>query len=165
MYTFNSETEKFILKLCELYKLIIPSIFKQEIVNYNLGKDEIELTDIYENKDEKYGYYDKTDFKEYIFALRKNVEKLQCVNDDQEKKTIQKFLDNALNIRNQAWHNRIESEKYESYYKIGVNFKEAITLINKYYKKESIIDEEDDFYFIELYIKYFQKKIKKMNNQ
>ena len=122
------EISAYVQKIVTYSKELITNIFITEFEKCTLRSYD-KAMDVYFNKNSKYGYNGDIDFKHYALTLKKGINHISFLNDQEDKKTFKKFLELSLNTRNEVWHNQIKNDKLY-YMNFGLSFKKVLTIIN-----------------------------------
>lgn len=166
MYSFSCDEEVLITKLCSMYKSKIQKIFNTEINYYSFGKKYTEAQNVFINKDDQYGYYGKTDFKWMAIVMKKGINHLQIIQEQNEKLTFQKFLLYGTKIRNEVWHNKINLQNIQSIYYDSVQILKKIwEMTKKNYSQKSKIFSNHNIEFIDALLKQWGSNVSTKTNE
>ena len=98
----------------------------------------------------------------YRFTSQKKIELLIDVNNENEIKILKNFLNDSPLIRNDLWHNCIDYNKPNKYYKIISSIKNAYELFqkNSSLKRNKLF--ENSIKYLNICLEYFQNCNKKI---
>ena len=164
---YQEQFDKYLTNICTINRKVLRKIFDIEKNN------NIELEKEIKQTEENDGFFieDSIDFSNLIVKMRKyvNKNKFQSViiqdtsNDPQilninegNKKQCLKLLDNSSIIRNDIWHNAIEYDKPEKYYKKIKEIKDGYNLFktkSSFKSEEKLL--EKSIQYLEIALKFF----------
>ena len=139
MYSCLNETAEFLTQLCSIYKKKTFKIFSIEMEKYSFGNKYNEAKNVYANKNGDYGYYESTDFKEIVIVLKKGINYLHLITNEEEKKLFKAFLLQGTKLRNDVWHNKIDVNNMEKNYNQVLILQKLVDII----KKEKYINKKN----------------------
>ena len=125
MYSCKNETAEYLTQLCSIYKKKTFKIFSIEMEKYSFGNKYNEAKNVYANKNGDYGYYESTDFKEINIVLKKGMNYLHLITNEEEKALVKAFLEQGIKLRNDVWHNTIKVNNIKL--KKGVDYRVKYT--------------------------------------
>lgn len=160
MYSCLNETAEFLTQLCSIYKKKTFKIFSIEMEKYSFGNKYNEAKNVYANKNGDYGYYESTDFKEIVIVLKKGINYLHLITNEEEKKLFKAFLLQGTKLRNDVWHNKIDVNNMEKNYNQVLILQKLVDIIKRNYDKEDKIFLSKDIKYINTLIELWKPKQK-----
>lgn len=112
MYYTTSTEEEYLILLLKHTKDIFYSVFNQEIEQYSFGAKFNYAQEVYNNKNNSFGYNTSIDFKYILFALEGGIHLTQlndCLNQD-DKQLFKRLFLKSKQFRNILWHSKTMSK-------------------------------------------------------
>ena len=162
MYSCKNETAEYLTQLCSIYKKKTFKIFSIEMEKYSFGNKYNEAKNVYANKNGDYGYYESTDFKEINIVLKKGMNYLHLITNEEEKALVKAFLEQGIKLRNDVWHNTIKVNNMEKNYNQVLILQKLVDIIKKNYTKEDKVFSSKDIKFINTLIDLWEPKKKQI---
>ena len=163
----KDDFDRYIVNVATINRKVLLTLFDIELTKNDSLKKEVEL--IKNSKiDRDYFFFEGIiDFKSlilllYRFTSQKKIELLIDVNNENEIKILKNFLNDSPLIRNDLWHNCIEYNKPNKYYKIISSIKNAYELFqkNSSLKRNKLF--ENSIKYLNISLEYFQNCNKKI---
>ena len=162
MYSCKNETAEYLTQLCSIYKKKTFKIFSIEMEKYSFGNKYNEAKNVYANKNGDYGYYESTDFKEINIVLKKGMNYLHLITNEEEKALVKAFLEQGIKLRNDVWHNTIKVNNMEKNYNQVLILQKLVDIIKKNYTKEDKVFSSKDIKYINTLIDLWEPKKKQI---
>lgn len=112
MYYTTSKEEEFLILILTHTKDIFYSIFNQEIEKYSFGENFNYGLEVYNNKDNSFGYNNSIDFKYIVDVLDKGFDLTQLRRsflNQNNKNLFRSLLKMSRKLRNILWHSKAMS--------------------------------------------------------
>ena len=163
----KDDFDRYIVNVATINRKVLLTLFDLELTKNDSLKKKVEL--IKNSKiDRDYFFFEGIiDFKSlilllYRFTSQKKIELLIDVNNENEIKILKNFLNDSPLIRNDLWHNCIDYNKPNKYYKIISSIKNAYELFqkNSSLKRNKLF--ENSIKYLNICLEYFQNCNKKI---
>ena len=163
----KDDFDRYIVNVVTINRKVLLTLFDLELTKNDSLKKKVEL--IKNSKiDRDYFFFEGIiDFKSlilllYRFTSQKKIELLIDVNNENEIKILKNFLNDSPLIRNDLWHNCIDYNKPNKYYKIISSIKNAYELFqkNSSLKRNKLF--ENSIKYLNICLEYFQNCNKKI---
>ena len=163
----KDDFDRYIVNVATINRKVLLTLFDLELTKNDSLKKKVEL--IKNSKiDRDYFFFEGIiDFKSlilllYRFTSQKKIELLIDVNNENEIKILKNFLNDSPLIRNDLWHNCIDYNKPNKYYKIISSIKNAYELFqkNSSLKRNKLF--ENSIKYLNISLEYFQNCNKKI---
>ena len=143
----RDEFDRYIVNVVSMNRKILLTLFDLELTKNELLKNKVEAIKNLPFIDKTYFFFEGTiDFKSMILILeifnnKKKIVLLIDVNKENESKILKELLNNSPILRNDLWHNCIEYNKPNKYFKIISSIKTAYEL----FQNNSSINKKELF--------------------
>ena len=163
----KDDFDRYIVNVATINRKVLLTLFDLELTKNDSLKKEVELIKNSEIDRDYFFFEGIIDFKSlilllYRFTSQKKIELLIDVNNENEIKILKNFLNDSPLIRNDLWHNCIEYNKPNKYYKIISSIKNAYELFqkNSSLKRNKLF--ENSIKYLNICLEYFQNCNKKI---
>lgn len=163
----KDDFDRYIVNVATINRKVLLTLFDIELTKNDSLKKEVELIKNSEIDRDYFFFEGIIDFKSlilllYRFTSQKKIELLIDVNNENEIKILKNFLNDSPLIRNDLWHNCIEYNKPNKYYKIISSIKNAYELFqkNSSLKRNKLF--ENSIKYLNICLEYFQNCNKKI---
>ena len=163
----KDDFDRYIVNVVTINRKVLLTLFDIELTKNDSLKKEVELIKNSEIDRDYFFFEGIIDFKSlilllYRFTSQKKIELLIDVNNENEIKILKNFLNDSPLIRNDLWHNCIEYNKPNKYYKIISSIKNAYELFqkNSSLKRNKLF--ENSIKYLNICLEYFQNCNKKI---
>ena len=163
----KDDFDRYIVNVVTINRKVLLTLFDIELTKNDSLKKEVELIKNSEIDRDYFFFEGIIDFKSlilllYRFTSQKKIKLLIDVNNENEIKILKNFLNDSPLIRNDLWHNCIEYNKPNKYYKIISSIKNAYELFqkNSSLKRNKLF--ENSIKYLNICLEYFQNCNKKM---
>ena len=159
----KDDFDRYIVNVATINRKVLLTLFDIELTKNDSLKKEVELIKNSEIDRDYFFFEGIIDFKSlilllYRFTSQKKIELLIDVNNENEIKILKNFLNDSPLIRNDLWHNCIEYNKPNKYYKI-INAYELFQK-NSSLKRNKLF--ENSIKYLNICLEYFQNCNKKI---
>jgi len=163
----KDDFDRYIVNVATINRKVLLTLFDLELTKNDSLKKKVELIKNSEIDRDYFFFEGIIDFKSlilllYRFTSQKKIELLIDVNNENEIKILKNFLNDSPLIRNDLWHNCIEYNKPNKYYKIISSIKNAYELFqkNSSLKRNKLF--ENSIKYLNICLEYFQNCNKKI---
>ena len=163
----KDDFDRYIVNVATINRKVLLTLFDLELTKNDSLKKEVELIKNSEIDRDYFFFEGIIDFKSlilllYRFTSQKKIELLIDVNNENEIKILKNFLNDSPLIRNDLWHNCIEYNKPNKYYKVISSIKNAYELFekNSSLKRNKLF--ENSIKYLNICLEYFQNCNKKI---
>ena len=163
----KDDFDRYIVNVATINRKVLLTLFDIELTKNDSLKKEVELIKNSEIDRDYFFFEGIIDFKSlilllYRFTSQKKIELLIDVNNENEIKILKNFLNDSPLIRNDLWHNCIDYNKPNKYYKIISSIKNAYELFqkNSSLKRNKLF--ENSIKYLNICLEYFQNCNKKI---